>query len=160
MENLEVVKKSVKLDLQTASALEKLALKNGHSLSEEIRIAIKNHLKMTSNEESIDIALDLANEILASQINKLGNRLASLLNRNTIISASAYYANIALLTEILSSSTNKKFEDIEKNARKYALAYANSKNNQALVDFVKDTSLEEVNKAMKETNDFSMNHLE
>jgi len=64
---------------------------------------------------------------LSGQIKGLGNRLAGLINRLTIISAAGYYANIAIIADLIDRDRYSSFEKIEAAARKEALAFANQK---------------------------------
>ena len=73
------------------------------------------------------------------------NRLAGLINRLTIISAAGYYANIAIIADLIDQDRYSSFEKIESAARKRALAFANQKNADALRTFMDD---EEMQKAI------------
>ena len=79
---------------------------------------------------------------LAGQIKSQTNRLAALLNRNTIISAAAYYATIAIISDLIDTDRYSTFEKIESIARKKALAYANTKNSEALGSFMNDVDMQ------------------
>jgi len=57
---------------------------------------------------------------LKFQIKTLGNRLAAMLNRLTIISAAGYYANIAIISDLIDTDRYSSFEKIESIARKKA----------------------------------------
>ena len=83
---------------------------------------------------------------LSGQIKGLGNRLAGLINRLTIISAAGYYANIAIIADLIDRDRYSSFEKIEAAARKEALAFANQKNADALRIFLDD---EEMKKAIQ-----------
>lgn len=54
---------------------------------------------------------------LSSQIKGLGNRLAGLINRLTIISAAGYYVNIAIIADLIDRDRYSSFEKIEAAAR-------------------------------------------
>ena len=82
---------------------------------------------------------------LSGQLKALGNRLAGLINRLTIISAAGYYANIAIIADLIDQDRYSSFEKIESAARKRALAFANQKNADALRTFMDD---EEMQKAI------------
>ena len=64
---------------------------------------------------------------IRDRIKGLGNRLAGLINRLTIISAAGYYANIAIIADLIDRDRYSSFEKIEAAARKEALAFANQK---------------------------------
>lgn len=65
--------------------------------------------------------------------------------RLTIISAAGYYANIAIISDLIDTDRYSSFEKIESIARKKALAYANMKSADALKAFLDD---EEMKKAL------------
>lgn len=157
VKNTKLKRINLKIDEETYNAILKSSISNNNSISEEVRIAIKEYLKIKNREENLDDTVNLIHEAMSIHIKNLGNRLASLLNRNTIISATSYYANLTMLSEISSRTTFNDYKSIEKRARKYALNYANMKNNQSLVNFAKDESLENVLEFIKTGNKEKIN---
>ena len=89
---------------------------------------------------------------MAVQIKKLGNRLAGLINRLTIISTAEYYANIAIISELIDKDLYSSFEKIESAACKRAFAYANQKNADALASFADDEEMKKAIRAVKGGN--------
>ena len=69
--------------------------------------------------------------------------MVGLINRLTIISAAGYYANIAIIADLIDQDRYSSFEKIESAARKRA--FANQKNADALRTFMDD---EEMQKAI------------
>lgn len=100
---------------------------------------------MESTAENIDMISGVIRQELSCQIKGLGNRLAGLINHLTIISAAGYYANIAIIADLINQDRYSSFEKIEAAARKKALAFANQKNADALRAFMDD---EEMRKAV------------
>lgn len=138
---------SLHLPQDTIDTLKRLAAKNGTDLSKEIRRAIDGYLDIECNMENLDMINGVIRQELSAQIKMLGNRLAGLINRLTIISAAGYYANIAIISDLIDTDRYSSFEKIEAAARKRALAYANQKNAAALQAFADD---KEMKKAIRE----------
>ena len=138
---------SLHLPQDTIDTLKRLAAKNGTDLSKEIRRAIDGYLDIECNMEYLDMINGVIRQELSAQIKMLGNRLAGLINRLTIISAAGYYANIAIISDLIDTDRYSSFEKIEAAARKRALAYANQKNAAALQAFADD---KEMKKAIRE----------
>ena len=136
-------RKTIHLPPDTIRALNKLAARNGTDFSKEVRRAIDEYLDLESTAENIDMISGVIRQELSGQIKGLGNRLAGLINRLTIISAAGYYANIA---DLIDRDRYSSFEKIEAAARKKALAFANQKNADALRIFLDD---EEMKKAIR-----------
>jgi len=140
-ESVKTERKTLHLPVDTIKTLEKLAAKNGTDLSKEIRHAIDAYLDVEVTADNINMINGVIHQELEIQIKALGNRLASMLNRNTIISAAAYYANIAIISDLIDTDRYSSFEKIESIARKKALAYANTKNADALKVFCNDAEM-------------------
>ena len=142
-------RKTVHLPPDTIQALNKLAARNGTDFSKEVRRAIDEYLDLESTAENIDMISGVIRQELSGQIKGLGNRLAGLINRLTIISAAGYYANIAIIADLIDRDRYSSFEKIEAAARKKALVFANQKNADALRIFLDD---EEMKKAIQAVN--------
>lgn len=139
---------ALRIDEKTYESIRKSAVKNNVSVSDEIRKAIKEYLKVSSREEYLDDAVAIIDEAIETHIKKLGNRLAPLLNKNTIISASGYFTLLALLSEVLNSSMQASTREIDKKARKFALEFANTKNGTSISDFLEKMSMEDISAAI------------
>ncbi|HCA29258.1 MAG TPA: hypothetical protein DEP23_06715 [Ruminococcaceae bacterium] len=140
---------SFHLPVATIDTLKRLAANNNTDLSKEIRKAIDSYLDIELNIENLDMINGVIRQELSAQIKGLGNRLAGLINRLTIISAAGYYANIAIISDLIDRDRYSSFEKIEKIARKRALAYANQKNADALAAFMDDEEMKRAVKAVK-----------
>ena len=142
---IKTERKTLHLPEDTVRALNKLAAKNGTDFSKEVRRAIDEYLDLETTAENIDMINGVIRQELSGQLKALGNRLAGLINRLTIISAAGYYANIAIIADLIDQDRYSSFEKIESAARKRALAFANQKNADALRTFMDD---EEMQKAL------------
>lgn len=142
---IKTERKTLHLPEDTVQALNKLAAKNGTDFSKEVRRAIDEYLDLETTAENIDMINGVIRQELSGQLKALGNRLAGLINRLTIISAAGYYANIAIIADLIDQDRYSSFEKIESAARKRALAFANQKNADALRTFMDD---EEMQKAI------------
>ena len=140
-------KRSVVFATEALEQLEKLAGKKNIFTSDLIREFIDKGIAVNSYEDNIDLITTIIHQEIETSIKGLGNRLAGMINRITIISAAAYYANIAIVSDLIDKDRYSSFEKIEKLARKRALMYANMKSGEALAAFMND---EEVDKAIAE----------
>lgn len=143
----EKVTTSIYLTKRMCEEIDKKADREHISRNEQIRKYIQKGLAIESYEENIDLITTIIRQETDASIKALGNRLAGMINRMTIISAAGYYANIALISELIDSDLYSSFEKIERLARKRALAYANMKSGDALKAFMND---EEMKKAVSE----------
>lgn len=143
----EKITTSIYLTRQMCDEIDKKADREHISRNEQIRKYIEKGLSIESYEENIDLITSIIHEEIDASIKALGNRLAAMINRMTIISAAGYYANIALIADLIDTDRYSSFEKIERIARKRALAYANMKSGDALNAFMDD---EEMKKAVKE----------
>ena len=139
---IKTERKTLHLPEDTIRALNKLAARNGTDFSKEVRRAIDEYLDLETTAENIDMINGVIRQELSGQLKALGNRLAGLINRLTIISAAA---NIAIIADLIDQDRYSSFEKIESAARKRALAFANQKNADALRTFMDD---EEMQKAI------------
>lgn len=148
-EPVKTERKTLHLPVETIQALEKLAARNGTDFSKEVRRAVDEYLDLETTAENLDLINGVIRQELNAQIKALGNRLAGLINRLTIISAAGYYANIAIIADLIDTDRYSSFEKIEAAARKRALAYANQKNADALHAFADDEEMKKAIRAMK-----------
>lgn len=139
---IKTERKTLHLPEDTVRALNKLAAKNGTDFSKEVRRAIDEYLDLETTAENIDMINGVIRQELSGQLKALGNRLAGLINRLTIISAAGYYANIAIIADLIDQDRYSSFEKIESAARKRALAFANQKNADALRTFMDDEEMQ------------------
>ena len=142
-------RKTIHLPIETIETLNRLAAKNGTDFSKEVRRAVDEYLDLETTAENIELINGVIRQELSGQLKALGNRLAGLINRLTIISAAGYYANIAIISDLIDADRYSTFEKIEAIARKKALAYANQKNADALRTFADDEEMKKAIRAVK-----------
>ncbi|KNY30182.1 hypothetical protein [Pseudobacteroides cellulosolvens] len=140
-------KRSVVFSTETLEQIEKLAVKKNVFASDIIREFVEKGLAVNGYEENIDTITAIIHQEIETSIKSLANRLAGMINRLTIISAAGYYANIAIISDLIDKDRYSSFEKIEKLARKRALVYANMKSADAIAVFMDD---EEMKKAIAE----------
>ena len=140
-------RKTIHLPPDTIQALNKLAARNGTDFSKEVRRAIDEYLDLESTAENIDMISGVIRQELSGQIKGLGNRLAGLINRLTIISAAGYYANIAIIADLIDRDRYSSFKGSRRRPEEEKpFAFANQKNADALRIFLVD---EEMKKAIQ-----------
>lgn len=140
---------SIYIPKEILESVDKMAARSHITRTEQIRRFIEKGLAIESYEENLDIISGVIEQELSVQIKKLGNRLAALINRLTIISAAGYYTNITIMSELIDRDLYSSFEKIEAAARKRALAYANQKNADALSAFADDEEMKKAIRAIK-----------
>ena len=84
------------------------------------------YLDLETTAENLDPINGVIRQELNAQIKALGNRLAGLINRLTIISAAGYYANIAIIADLIDTDRYSAFEKSRRGPKR-ALAYANQR---------------------------------
>ena len=145
----EKVITSIYVMKDTLDTIDKLANRAGITRNEQIRRFIDKGLAIDSYEDNLEIINGVIRQELSLQIKKLGDRLAGLINRLTIISAAGYYANIAIVSDLIDRDRYSSFEKIEQLARKRALAYANQKDADAIAAFLDDEEMKKAVRAVK-----------
>ena len=70
---------------------------------------------------------DIICEEITHSLRQQTDRIAAMLNRLTILSASAYYANLAFVTAFVDQDRYTSFEKIERIARQMGLDYASGR---------------------------------
>ena len=125
-------------------ALEMIAAKENRTVSAVVRSAVEKYMVTDSYENNLELINGIVNNSVEIQIKKLGNRLAGLINRLTIISAAGYFTNISVVAELLDRDRYSSFEKIEKIARRKALLYANTKSFDGLEGFLDDEKIRQI----------------
>ena len=70
---------------------------------------------------------DIIGEEITHSVRQQTDRIAAMLNRLTILSASAYYANLAFVTAFVDQDRYTSFEKIERIARQMGVDYASGR---------------------------------
>ena len=146
-ESPKTIQITVKLPQDSYEAVQKYASKEHRTVSDIVRSFVDKGLNIKTYEEEIDLISGILRNEIEIAIKAQTNRLAGLINRLTIISAAGYYANIAIISDLIDTDRYSSFEKIESIARKKALAYANTKNVDAIKTFADD---EEMKKAISD----------
>ncbi len=102
-------------------------------------------MNITEHKEQTDEIRQIIRDEVNSAVKAQTNRIAAMLTRITILSASGYYAAIAAVA-LLDEDLYSSFESIEAVAREIGLEYANCKSNDGLLNFMKG---EFVNKTLR-----------
>ncbi len=136
---------TVRIPTELAQKIEKTAAYRHKSVSDTVRFLLEREMNITEHKEQTDEIRQIIRDEVNSAVTAQTNRMAAMLTRITVLSASGYFAaiaTVALLDEDLYSS----FESIEKEARSIGLEYANCKDNKGLLNFMKG---EFVNKTLR-----------
>lgn len=121
-----------------AEQIEVLARKRHQSVSDVIRIFTEKGMNAESYADKVDPIREIIRQEVDEAVKKQTNRIAALLNRNTILSASSYYATAAIITALIDKDRYTSFRKIEKLARKRGLDYANTKQQDSLQKYMDD----------------------
>lgn len=136
---------TVRIPTELAQKIEKTAAYRHKSVSDTIRFLLEREMNITEHKEQTDEIRQIIRDEVNSAVKTQTNRMAAMLTRITILSASGYYAAIAAVA-LLDEDLYSSFESIEKEARSIGLEYANCKSNDGLLNFMKG---EFVNKTLR-----------
>ena len=139
---------TVRIPTELAQKIEKTAARNHKSVSDTVRSILEREMNITEHKEQTDEIRQIIRDEVNSAVKAQTNRIAAMLTRITVMSASAYYATIAavyLFDEDLYSS----FERIEEYAREIGLEYANCKGDNGYINFIKGEFVNKVLNKLK-----------
>lgn len=139
---------TVKLQTELVERLKSEAVKNHLSLSELLRRFAERELNLAEYQEKAEPIREMIRQETAHAAKQQSNRLAALLNRQTILAAAGYYASIAALAA-LDGAFYTSFESVEQLARKQALAYANAKSSDGAQAFLDDAQFKTAVSALR-----------
>jgi len=118
--------------------LEKLADSKNVNVSQVIRMAIDKYMNVDQYKEDTDFIAGVVQPIVKEEIGKQANRLAAMLFKIGIVSASGYFAAVRILSDILSPSFHEDFTEINAKARKQGIDYMKM-NGVGVVEFLEDS---------------------
>ena len=121
-----------------AEQIETLARKRHQSVSDVIRIFTEKGLNADGYADKVDPIREVIRQEVDEAVKKQTNRIVALLNKNTILSASSYYATAAIITALIDRDRFTSFQKIERLARRRGLEYANTKQQDSLQKFFDD----------------------
>lgn len=136
---------TVRIPTELAQKIEKTATHRHKSVSDTIRFLLEREVNITEHTEQTDEIRQIIRDEVNSAVKAQTNRMAAMLTRITVLSASGYYAAIAAVA-LLDEDLYSSFESIEAAAREIGLEYANCKDNNGLFNFMKG---EFVNKTLR-----------
>jgi predicted transcriptional regulator len=111
------------LTTDTVKSLEKLADKDHQNVSQIIRAAIDKYMNVDLYKEDSEFIANIVRKEVKEQIERQANRLASMMFKIGIISASNYFMSVRTLSDMISPSMQEDFRDINSNARKLGIDY-------------------------------------
>lgn len=126
---------TVRIPTELAQKIEKTAANRHKSVSDTIRFLLEREMNITEHKEQTDEIRQIIRDEVNSAVKAQANRMAAMLTRITVLSASGYYAAIAAVA-LLDEDLYSSFESIEKEARSIGLEYANCKDNNGLLNFI------------------------
>jgi hypothetical protein len=129
---------TIHLTHDTVKNLEKLAAIKGWNVSQVIRRAIDDHLKVKEYNEDTELLSGIIRREVKEQIEKQANRLASMLFKVGIISSSNYFLAVRTLSDVISPSMQEDFKDINANARKLGIDYM-KQSGVGVIEFLEDS---------------------
>ena len=128
----------MKFPAALAEQIETLARKRHQTVSDIIRAFTEKGLNADGYADKVDPIREVIRQEVDEAVKKQTNRIAALLNKNTILSASSYYATAAIITALIDQDRYTSFQKIERLARKRGLEYANTKQQDSLQKFMDD----------------------
>ena len=127
---------TVRIPTELVQKIEKTAAHRHKSVSDTIRFLLEREMNIEEHKEQTDEIRQIIRDEVNSVVKAQTNRMAAMLTRITILSASGYYAAIAAVA-LLDEDLYSSFESIEAAAREIGLEYANCKDNNGLLNFMK-----------------------
>jgi len=117
--------------------LEKETDRTGQNTSQIIRKALEKHFNIEAQREDTEFFTGILRPIVKEEIGKQANRLAAMLFKVGIITASNYFLAVRTLSDVISPSMQEDFKDINANARKLGIDYMKL-NSVGVVEFLED----------------------
>lgn len=118
---------TVRFPKALAGRLGERAKQDHQSVSTLLRRYAELGLNGEDYARQTDPIRDIICEEITHSVRQQTDRIAAMLNRLTILSASAYYANLAFVTAIVDQDRYTSFEKIERIARQMGLDYASGR---------------------------------
>lgn len=118
---------TVRFPKTLAGRLGERAKQEHQSVSTLLRRYAELGLNGADYARQIDPLRDIIREEITHSVRQQTDRIAALLNRLTILSASSYYAAIAFVTAFVDQDRYTSFEKIERIARQMGLDYASGR---------------------------------
>lgn len=125
------------IDVDTALSLEKLAARENQDISKLIRKFIDKGLDVQSYSDNIDFISGIVRQEVKAEMGQQANRLAAMLFKIGIISASNYFLAVRLAADVINPSMQEDFKDINTNARKLGIDYM-KQSGVNVVEFLED----------------------
>ena len=133
---------TVRFPKALAGRLGERAKQDHQSVSTLLRRYAELGLNGEDYARQTDPLRDIIREEIAHSVRQQTGRIAALLNRLTILSASAYYANLAFATTLVDQDRYTSVEKIERIARQMGLDYASGRRK------LLESSMSELNRAI------------
>ena len=118
---------TVRFPKALAGRLGERARQDHQSVSTLLRRYAELGLNGEDYARQTDPIRDIICEEITHSVRQQTDRIAAMLNRLTILSASAYYANLAFVTAFVDQDRYTSFEKIERIARQMGLDYASGR---------------------------------
>lgn len=113
---------------------------------QSVSMLLRRYAELGLNEEDYarqtDPLRDIIGEEIAHSVRQQTDRIAAMLNRLTILSASGYYATLAFVAAFVDQERYTSFEKIERIARQMGLDYASGRKE------LLESGMSELNKAI------------
>ena len=133
---------TVRFPKALAGRLGERAKQDHQSVSTLLRRYAELGLNGEDYARQTDPIRDIIREEIARSVRQQTDRIAALLNRLTILSASSYYASLAFVTAFVDRDRYTSVEKIERIARQMGLDYASGRKN------LLESGMSELNRAI------------
>lgn len=123
----KTVQITVKLPKKQYESLKKYAAAKHLGMADIVRAFIQKGMSVEAHTEEIDFITAIIRQEINIAMGGLSNRLAGLASKDLIMSAAAYYATIAIISDLMDTNRYTTFREIEKKARQLAVEYMKMK---------------------------------
>jgi spore coat polysaccharide biosynthesis protein SpsF (cytidylyltransferase family) len=130
-------KRSVVFSTKQFEEIEKLAVKQNCFASDVIRDFVDKGLSVQGYKDDISFLTDIIRQVVGAEMGKQANRLAAMMYKIGVLSASNYFMNVQMLSDVINPSMQDDFKSIQERTRRLGMDYMNMKVKDVL-EFLED----------------------
>ena len=120
-------KRSVVFSTKQLEEIEKLAIKRNCFASDVIRDFVDKGLSVQGYKDDISFLADIIRQVVSAEMGKQANRLAAMMYKIGVLSASNYFMNVQMLSDVINPSLQDDFKSIQEKTRRVGMDYMNMK---------------------------------
>jgi hypothetical protein len=130
-------KRSVVFSTRQIEEIEKLAIKRNCYASDVIRDFVDKGLSVQGYRDDVDFLSGIIRQEVKAEMRAQANRLAAMLYKVGVLSASNYFMNVQMMADVINPSMQDTFQSIHEKSRRVGMDYMNMKVKDVL-EFLED----------------------